>query len=74
MIKADFVIPESRLQTNIQMNVVIGQKLRNPNKEVIYKPLMCEIVTPVETRQLPLSNDNANILEIYIVKGLASKS
>ncbi|MHB8136031.1 MAG: hypothetical protein ACYDH1_17625 [Anaerolineaceae bacterium] len=74
MIKADFVIPDTWLQTVIQMQVVVGQRFRNPHKDFIHKSQLCEITIPDELRQLPSSHDNPNILEIFIVKGFSNKS
>jgi len=74
MVDTVFVIPNTRLPSDIQMQVVVGQGSYLSGENLLNKSLVNEILIPADGGRESLTRDNANLLELYIVNGLANKS
>lgn len=74
MVDTVFVIPNTRLPSDIQMQVVVGQGSYLSGENLLNKSLVNEILIPADGGRESLPRDNANLLELYIVNGLANKS
>ena len=51
MVDTVFVIPNTQLPSDIQMQVVVGQGSYLTSEEVFYKPLVIEVVFPAKVRR-----------------------
>jgi hypothetical protein len=74
MVDTVFVNPNTQLPSDIQVQVVVGKGSYVIGEEILYKSLVIENLTPENDLRESLTRDNANILELYIVNGLANKS
>lgn len=73
MVDTVFVNPNTQLPSDIQVQVVVGKGSYVIGEEILYKSLVIENLTPENDLRESLTRDNANILELYIVNGLANK-
>jgi len=74
MVDTIFVIPNTQLPSDIQMQVVVGQGSYLTAEEILNKSLVVEILIPANDGRESLTRNNANLLELYIVNGLSNKS
>ena len=74
MVDSVFVIPNTPLPSDIQVQVVVGQGSYLTGENLLNKSLVKEILIPSNVGREVLTRDNANLLELYIVNGLANKS
>lgn len=74
MVDTVFVIPNTQLPSDIQMQVVVGRGSNVIGEEILYKSLVIENITPANEGRESLTRDNANLLELYIVNGCANIS
>lgn len=74
MVESVFVIPNTPLPSDIQMQVVVGQGSYLTGGDILNKSLVSEILIPSNGGRESLKRNNANLLELYIVNGLSKNS